>query len=85
MISSREGSLSSDHLPLLPHHSTKVGSYDDQGVDDDDYDGNDDDDGDDGGGVNDDEAKALKIGKRKGKRLKVKQLQSKLKDEKEIF
>ena len=65
MISSREGSLSSDHLPLLPHHSTKVGSYDDQGLDDDD-DGNDDDDG----GVNDDEAKALKIGKRKGKRLK---------------
>ena len=64
MISSREGSLSSDHLPLLPHHSTKVGSYDDQGLDDDD-DGNDDDDG---GGVNDDEAKGLKIGKRKGKR-----------------
>ena len=64
VISSREGSLSSDHLPLLPHHSTKVGSYDDQGLDDDD-------DGDDGGGgVNDDEAKALKIGKRKGKRLK---------------
>ena len=61
----RKGSLSSDHLPLLPHHSTKVGSYDDQGLDDDD-DGNDDDDG----GVNDDEAKALKIGKRKGKRLK---------------
>ena len=60
----RKGSLSSDHLPLLPHHSTKVGSYDDQGLDDDD-------DGDDGGGgVNDDEAKALKIGKRKGKRLK---------------
>ena len=54
----RKGSLSSDHLPLLPHHSTKVGSYDDQGLDDDD------------GGVNDDEAKALKIGKRKGKRLK---------------
>ena len=66
MISSREGSLSSDHLPLLPHHSTKVGSYDDQGLDDDD-DCNDDDDGDDGGGVNDDEAKDLKIGKRKGK------------------
>ena len=64
MISSREGSLSSDHLPLLPHHSTKVGSYDDQGLDDDD-------DGDEGGGgVNDDGAKALKIGKRKGKRLK---------------
>ena len=69
MISSREGSLSSDHLPLLPHHSTKVGSYDDQGLDDDD-DGNDDDgDDDDGGGV-DDEAKGLNIGKRKGKRLK---------------
>ena len=56
MISSREGSLSSDHLPLLPHHSTKVGSYDDQGLDDDD-DGNDDDD-DDGGGVNDDRQRA---------------------------
>ena len=69
MISSREGSLSSDHLPLLPHHSTKVGSYDDQGLDDDD-DGNDDDgDDDDGGGV-DDEAKGLNIGKRRGKRLK---------------
>ena len=50
MISSREGSLSSDHLPLLPHHSTKVGSYDDQGLDDNDGDDNDDDDGDDGGG-----------------------------------
>ena len=68
MISSREGSLSSDHLPLLPHHSTKVGSYDDQGLDDDDNGNDDDDDDGGGGGVNDDEAKGLKIGKRKGTR-----------------
>ena len=45
MISLREGSLSSDHLPSLPHHSTKVGGND-HDDDDDDCGGGDDGDGD---------------------------------------
>ena len=57
-------------LRLVKNLLTGLGLHDDDDDDDDDDADDDDDDGndDDDGGVNDDEAKALKIGKRKGKR-----------------